>query len=212
MDIAVIQCTRGMIFSDAQSALEKNLWGYRYRIFRSSTLPIPECQNILVDQALAWEPSYLLFVEEDVVMPELALAQMMREDQPIVCIDYSVAGYGCVCTEKKTQEVLWCGLGCTLIKREVFLALEKPYFRTDIALRLNDWSWQSTNPDKVYGGQDIYFFCMARDKGYTIAVLPGECRHLRLRELGKREINNGLHQIEDKEPITKQNIIVEGGE
>lgn len=209
MKIGVILATRGLVFTRVEDAIARNLKGLSYWVYRSHDLTIPDCQNVLVDQALTDGCTHLFFVEEDTVMPELAFNHMIATNGDITCIDYGVAGYSCITRDKNTNEVLWCGLGCTLIKREVFENLEKPYFRSDKALLLNFWPeirW--SDPGKqAYGGQDIYFCIQARLKGYKITQVPGECEHLKLDELGQREINNGLHQISQKPVISKHQTL-----
>lgn len=207
--IAVCMATRGLIFTEVEEALEKNLVGWPCQIFRTKDLVIPDSQNYLVDKALATNATHLLFVEEDNVMPDNALVNMMLLNADIACVDYGVSGYSCLTKDKNTGEILWCGLGCTLIKREVFEALEKPYFRSDKALLLNYWPeirWIDAGK-QAYGLQDIWFFMKAREKGFIIKQLPGESKHLQLDQLGKREINNGLHQISQKPIISKQQTL-----
>lgn len=203
--IAVCLATRGLIFTEVEDALEKNLNGWPYQLFRTKDLVIPESQNYLVDKALSTDATHLLFVEEDNVMPDNALVDMLNLNADVACIDYGVAGYSCLTRDKRTGEILWCGLGCTLIKREVFEALEKPYFRSDKALLINHWpetQWVDSGK-QAYGLQDIWFFTHAREKGFTIKQASGESKHLQLDQLGRREINNGLHQISQKPTISK---------
>lgn len=208
MRISVVQPTRGLVFSEAQTSLEQNLAGYDYKIYRSFNLTIPDCQNILVEEALKDKSDYLFFHEEDCVLPDGAIDDLVMAKADISCIDYGVQGYGCV-AKSKEGEILWCGIGCTLVKREVFDKLDKPYFRSDKGLLLNDWpkvTWVDTGA-QAYGGQDIWFCMHAREKGFKITQVSGECRHLKLEELGRPEINKGLHKIMDKERISKNQII-----
>ncbi len=201
--------TRGLLFTEVEDAVEKNIEGWPYQIFRTTNLTIPDSQNYLVEQALKTDATHLLFVEEDTVMPDNAISDMIFLDADVACVDYGVAGYSCLTKDKDTDEILWCGLGCTLIKREVFEKLEKPYFRSDKALLINDWPdfrWIDAGK-QAYGLQDIYFFMKAREKGIIIQQLPGECKHLQLDQLGQREINNGLHQISQKPKISKYQVL-----
>ncbi len=207
--IAVILPSRGLIFAEVEDSISRNLAKYNYKVYRSFNLPIPECQNMLVEQALADGCKFLCFVEEDTVMPDGAMERLLLADADIACIDYSVSGYSCITRDKNTDEILWCGLGCTLVKSEVFSKLEKPYFRSDKVLLLNSWpviQWINAGV-QAYGGQDIYFCMMAREKGFKIKQVDGECDHLRLEALGRREINNGFHQIVRKEKISKHQIL-----
>lgn len=197
--------TRGLLFTEVENAVEKNIEGWPYQVFRTKDLTIPDSQNYLVEQALKTDATHLLFVEEDTVMPDNAISNMIFLDADVACVDYGVAGYSCLTKDKDTGEILWCGLGCTLIKREVFEKLEKPYFRSDKALLINNWpevQWIDAGK-QAYGLQDIYFFMKAREKGIIIQQLPGECKHLSLKNLGTREVNNGLHVIEQKPKISK---------
>lgn len=203
--IGIIQPTRGLIFAEAQSALEKNLAKYDHKIYRSWDLTIPECVNVLIDQALLDGCNYLLFSEEDTVMPDGGLDRMIMADSDIACIDYGVAGYSCITKDKQTGELLWCGLGCTLVKAEVFAMLQKPYFRADKQLLLNNYpkeEWINA-PKGAYGGHDIWFGVQARKVGFTIKQVEGECKHLKLDALGTAEVNKGLHQISQKPVISK---------
>lgn len=211
--IAVIQPTRGLIFSQAQSALEQELRSlkeYRctYEIYRSWDLKIPDCVNEKVDEALEDGFDYALFSEEDTVIPKRGLHKMLLADGDITAIDYGVQGWGCITRNKENpKEILWCGLGCTLVKRKVFDSLEKPYFRSDKQLLLNFYPeeirWVDA-PKDAYGGQDIWFCMHAREKGFTIKQVEGECMHLKLDELGRPEVNHGLHKISQKPIITKR--------
>lgn len=203
--ISVILPTRGFVYTEVENAIEKNLNKLDYKIFRSFTLPIPDCQNELVEQALSEHISHILFIEEDVVIPDGGFEKLITANADIACIDYGVEGWGCV-TKNQQGEILWCGLGCTLVNRYVFDKLDKPYFRSDIELRLNDWQWVKSPPDK-YGGQDIYFCMKAREKGFKIVQVEGEAKHLKLESLGVSGINNGLHKIVEKPKITKQQIV-----
>ena len=207
--IAVILPSRGLIYAEVEDAIQKNLSGYDYSVYRSWDLVIPDSFNVLVDRALAMGAEYLLFVEEDTVMPDGAVLNLLTAKSDIACIDYSVNGYSCVARDKNTNDVLWCGLGCTLVKREVFLMLEKPYFRSDKALLLNYWPevrWIDAGA-QAYGGQDIYFCITARQRGFKITQVAGECKHLKLESLGRAEINKGLHQIGTKGSIKQQQYI-----
>ena len=203
--IGIILPSRGLIFAEMENSLEQNLAHNTHRIYRSWNLKIPECENVLVKQALQDGCDYILMVEEDTVMPENGLFQLLLAKSDITCIDYGVAGYSTITKDKNTGEILWCGLGCTLIKREVFEALAYPWFRSDKALLLNFWpeeKWIDAGK-QAYGGQDIWFCLNARKNGFTITQVEGEAKHLKLDNLGRPEVNNGLHQISQKPVVSK---------
>lgn len=203
--LGVILPSRGLIFAEVIDSVLKNLRGLDYRLYTSWNLTIPDCVNTLVEQALQENMTHFLFIEEDTVMPEHGFRNLFRTDADIACIDYGVAGYSCITRDSNTNEILWCGLGSTLVKRKVFDTLEKPYFRSDVQLLLNNYpkeEWIPASRD-AYGGHDIYFCVKARKAGFQIVQVPGECKHLKLDSLGKPEINKGLHVISQKPKITK---------
>lgn len=204
----VILPTRGLVFSEVEDSISRNLGKYDYKVYRSFNLVIPDGHNELTEQALSDGCSTLLFVEEDTVIPDGAVEALLLADTDIACVDYGVNGYSCI-TKNKVGEILWCGLGCTLVKAQVFSKLEKPYFRSDKLLLLNSWpniEWIDAG-EQGYGGQDIYFCIKAREKGFKIKQVPGECKHLKLEELGRIEINKGLHQIGQKPTISKHTVL-----
>lgn len=199
--------TRGMLFTEvAQAITEIQLHVQSIPIY-TWNMPIPDAHNALVEKALMFNPSHVLFIEEDNIPPKMGVMNMLNANADIACIDYGVNGWSCT-AKRRNGEILWCGLGTTLIKREVFERLERPWFRSDKSLRLNDWQWID-NPAK-YGGHDIWFCTKAREAGFEIVQVSGEARHLKLDALGQREINNGLHLISDKPRISKQQY-AEGG-
>jgi hypothetical protein len=206
MKIAVILPTRGLVFAEVEHFIEKQRGSYDITVYRSWNRTLPDAQNYLVEKALGDKPDYLFFVEEDTVMPPDALDLLLLENSDIACIDYGVNGWSCTARERETKELLWCGMGCTLVKREVLEAMEKPYFRSDLSLRLNDWKWVPNR--EPYGQQDIRFCMMAREKGFKISQVPGvEAKHMRLDQLGRIETNKGLHQLSQKSIIAKQQYV-----
>lgn len=203
--IGVILPTRGLVFTRVEEALEKERERHEIRIYRSHDLPIPQGHNYLTEQALKDGCEWLWFVEEDTVPLAGSLEQMLQADGDIVCIDYGVSGWSCI-SKSIEGEILWCGLGCTLVNRKVLEVLEQPIFRSDKTLRLNDWTWQDLPADYVknrgYGNLDIWFCWQAREKGFVIKQVEGECDHLELAQIGRKEINDGLHRITLKPKIT----------
>lgn len=204
-DVAIILPTRGLVYTQVEDAIHREIDGtwHKVKYFRSYDKTIPEAQNFLVEEALKHEGiNWFWFIEEDVVVPEGSFKRLFNQTEPISFIDYGVNGWSCS-AKNEDGEIVWCGFGCTMVRREVFEKLNRPYFRTDKALRLNDGAWIDTNPDKVYGQQDIWFCVKAREAGFKIKQVEGECKHLKLDQLGQPEVNKGLHTISEKPRINK---------
>jgi len=211
MKIGIVLPTRGLVYTKVEQAIEE-LRTPEVRVYRSLDLPIPDGHNQLAKQALEEGCDYILFIEEDTVPPTDALEKLLSANSDIAAIDYGVSGWGCI-TKNSKGEVLWCGLGCTLVKKQVFEKMTYPYFRADKVLRLNDWTWQDLPENyiktKQYGSLDIWFCDIARKLGFTITQVEGECEHLQLVSLGQRETNHGLHIIQAKPKIEKHQIVEE---
>ncbi len=214
--IGIILPTRGLVYTKVEQAIEE-LRSSEVKVYRSRDLPIPDGHNELAKQALQDGCDWLFFIEEDTVPPKGALNNLLQADSDIACIDYGVSGWGCV-TRSPKGEILWCGLGCTLVKRGVFEKMTYPYFRADMTLILDTTEgevpiikeWRQLPEEylkKQYGSLDIWFCDQARKLGFTITQVKGECEHLELVSLGQRETNNGLHQIQARQKITKNQIV-----
>lgn len=201
--ISILVATRGFCFTKTDILIDQVRDRFETVVFRTFDKKIPEAQNWLVEQALQTKAGFFLFIEEDVVPTIEQIFDLINQDADICFIDYGVAGWSC--SAKRNREILWCGLGATLIKRKVFEKLPSPWFRTDHTLRLNDWQWLK-QPAK-YGGHDIWFFSQARDAGFRLTQAAGEAIHLKLDVLGKSEVNNGLHQIGIKPKISQYQMI-----
>ena len=180
----------------------------KIKVYRSHEKKIPDGINELTQRALDDGASDLFFIEEDTVPPEGVLKELLCAKEEVSFVDYSVAGWSCSMFEESRKEYIWCGLGCTMVKRSVFEKLYKPYFRTDKKFRLNDLVWLDIDrPEKAYVGHDIWFFLNSYKMGVKFKKIEGECRHLGLKSLGQSEINNGLHSIFEKQKIVKQQVI-----
>ena len=154
MQISIILPSRGLIFAEVEEGIEDMRSQHSIKVYRCHEKPIPEAQNYLVDKALLAVPSpdFLMFVEEDTVPPQNALekllAPMRDKDVGITCIDYAMHNNFSTITKKTdTGEILFCGLGMTLVKTEVFQKIQWPYFRADKAYSINQERWiEGTRP------------------------------------------------------------------
>lgn len=203
MKIAVCIASRGIVHSRTIESVLKNLDQVQHcewKLFFTHDLPIPDAQNALIRMAREWKPERYWMVEEDVLVPEGALIKMIRSGD-IVAVDYPVGDSQCSCVCRKAGEILWCGLGCTLINATVIEALSDPWFRTDRTVRITNLEKMEfvidENVPYKYGGHDILFGIAAREKGFKITQLVDmTAGHMRVVKEGRLGANQGTHQIE----------------
>ena len=225
--LAVLIPTRGLLFTKTIASLDRELVAIPNAKFYTTDLPIPDCRNYLVEQALdSGVPfTHLLMVDDDVIIPEGGVQAMLDADQDIALIDYpshwtSAEGRnkGNVAYDNwqpgdptDGKEILWAGLGCTLVKVEVFSKLKRPYFRKGGQMfdRLRNGKKVLYGIAGGDGGEDYEFYTDCRDAGYVIHRIDGMTaghakvmRHVGVIEQGKYVKQHDI-VIEDtiKEPI-----------
>lgn len=197
--IAILLPTRGLIFEQTIKSVSNIP---NSTLITVSGMPIPEAQNWLVTEALgAPDVTHLYFVEEDMEIPEGTLEKMLDLNKDVVCVDYPVNG-GWSTIKRVDREIQHCGLGCTLVKREVFERLSEPWFRTDKSVDAK--TEEIMDIPMKYGGHDIFFGIAVRKAGYKITQLEGvECGHLRCEQLVRREDNDNRYEIRRLDKISK---------
>ena len=201
MNTIAVCPTRGLVFEQTINSIRATEIELN-REFLVESGNLPTVQNDLVRQALESYPDYIWFIEDDMQVPEGTLRQMVKMDKAIIAVDYPVDnGYSTITRQK--DEILWCGLGCTLVRRGVLEAVGDPWFTID-----HSWRIDSENPFKItkidnpskYGGHYINFVIRARELGYEIHQLPGvEAKHLRTTALQKGQGNDGVFEVTELE-------------
>lgn len=137
----------------------------------SSMLPHLRC--LIAEEALEkHQASHLLWVDDDHSVPEDTVERLMAHDRPIVGINASTRSHPIKSTARVSidemlyttptstglEQVYSMGFGLILIKREVFDALRKPYFRIQ-------------GDDKGnWIGEDAFFCAQARAAGFPLYV------------------------------------------
>lgn len=167
--------------------------------FVSHDKPIPDGHLDCLERALRWNFDAVWFVEEDVVPPVDTLERLIREwrnGADLAFLNYPMPGGNRCYHTNAAGQVMWTGLGCTLISRQAFEKVKRPWFRTDVSA---EWVDESTirwlNRPAVYGSFDVWFGWSLFQAGGKLKVIPGQAKHIRIAELGERERNNGLHQL-----------------
>ena len=215
---AVVTPSRGLVHSATVEAVLGNVAGRRgFRgWYLTHDMPIPDCDERVAEMGLASGADTLWFVEEDVIPPPGALAAsfaLLAEGHDVAAVDYPVgsldAGWGCLVRDK-AGDILWTGLGATLIRRAVFEKLPRPWFTTEWRYtRRAGGEWVAERADRNsaarFGQQDIRFFMDARAAGFRIGQVPGMVAgHALLREAGTQGSNHGTHTIDVRTRITGQ--------
>lgn len=203
LKVAVILPSRGLMFSKTAEELLEALRGVPHTIFFSHRLPIPDCFEKPLKQALKGSYSHIWFVEDDMMLPPFILTDMLKLKQPVVATDYPVSklGQGALFKDKEGN-VIFSGTGCLLVERWVFDRLKAPYFRTDIRwvptnygkfMRLTAW------PHKLqgYGLHDTNFGLKLYKAGIPITEIDTVLGQRKLVKLGEAGTNDGAHQIEE---------------
>lgn len=169
----------------------KSLWnltvpeGYELDFQYFYGYQIDQIRNLIADWAKRYD--YLLSVDSDIVLPNDALVKMLAADKPIISGLYiqripnthTLEVYmdnndGCInipydrIENRGVVEIAACGMGCALIKSEVFRTLAYPHYVYTSALN---------HANTV--SEDIYFCMKARKAGFSVwADASIKCDHV----------------------------------
>jgi len=215
---AVVTPSRGLVHSRTIEAVMGNIAaaGQEFRgWFLSHDLPIPDCDERTAELGLATGADAIWFVEEDVIPPTGALAasfRLLAEGFDMVAVDYPVGaaadGWGCLVRDP-IGEILWCGLGATLITRKAFERVPRPWFTTDYTFVKQGTEWvlipNNQLPERRYGGQDIAFCMNFRHEGLRIGQVAGMVAgHAKVDAMGAPGTNIGWHTVSIRSEILRQ--------
>jgi len=143
----------------------------RYEVLQVSGADVAVARNNLAGRAAG---DYILFIDDDVLLPTDALVKLISHNKDIICGLYysrqepffpqiyyknkeSKDRYDAVFEPEGLIEIDACGGGCLLIKKEVFDKLEKPYFH-----------YIPRGEKTLRKGEDLYFCEKAKEAGFKI--------------------------------------------
>lgn len=201
MKYKIVCPSRGLVHTRTIQSLIDNDLNLNNLITGSGDLP--HIQNELTREALKSYPDVVIFIEDDMVLPPKTIARMEKVIGAIVAVEYPLDnGYSSVA--RHNSKPIWCGLGCTMVKRRVLLEVGDPIFTTDHSYRIHTDPFRLEKIDvpNKYGGHDINFCLRARELGYEIEVVPGvEVEHLRTDALNREQTNKGAYNTWSLDPI-----------
>jgi len=209
MKIARCTPTRGLVHSRTEAAAETARVlaqndGHAWRTFWSHDLPIPDCFNDVVGRAWDWGADVFWLLEEDVAPASPASTFAAMWAQLETGADYVTTSYPIGTLEgggasplnyDGAGRMVWCATGCILLRRVCFELMPRPWFTLRNRLvkpRQVTWDEGSESP---YGA-DIGFTFALYQLGLRAAVVWDEVHHLKVREFGQAQINDGYHIIE----------------
>jgi FkbM family methyltransferase len=147
---------------------------------------IAQIRNLIADWAKRYD--YLLSVDSDIVLPNDALIKMLAADKDIISGLYiqripgtqtlevymATPSGGCtnipyaLLENRQIVEIEACGMGCALIKSEVFRKISYPHFFYKEALTMRDTV-----------SEDVFFCKKAKEHGFTVWADPSiKCDHI----------------------------------
>uniref|UniRef100_A0A6H1ZVL4 Putative glycosyl transferase n=1 Tax=viral metagenome TaxID=1070528 RepID=A0A6H1ZVL4_9ZZZZ len=143
------------------------------RFTYTKRVPIEKARNGICKFALEEGMDYVLFVDDDQIIPRETIKKLVELDKDIVCtpiLDRNGEGRIALfnkdwddildCTED--MEVGYCGMGCTLIKIDVLKELYSKYERPF------EFGYIGEDDDQRYLGEDLMFTKRARENGFNI--------------------------------------------
>lgn len=206
MKLAVVLPSRGLVFSQTVEELyrELNNLDGSFSMFWSHGRPIPACFNVPTEQALAGDFDFVLFVEEDMVLPEGILNRMLSQVDQVIACDYPVSGgSGGTALYDPEGRALFTGCGLLLVKTDLLRRMPKPIWRDDVRWTpyVDDGFIHFTvrvKPEKHYGQQDVAFGLRLYANGIPIEVMKETIGQREVVKQGELGANEGQHTIRDR--------------
>lgn len=177
--------------------------GINTEVFMDSSTILLTQREHLVDRALEFDSDYIFWLDSDIYCPPSTVIKLLAHNQPVIACNYirrQLPAKG-VAYEKMYEwdkpldfeprdslvEVEGLGMGCLLMKTEIFHKLKKPWFEFKYTSETNDWL-----------GEDMVLCEKIRDLGYKIMVdvnLSNDIRHLGTWAFGPDLLNKQQDKI-----------------
>lgn len=160
--------------------------GSKFDIHMISGTLIADQRMKLARMSLDGGADYLLFLDSDMRFPANVVHQLLKHDKPIVAANYATRRLPVKTVAFKNfqkleyvktsadsnglEEVDAVGMGCMLVKADVFRAMPMPWFQIGYS---PDW--------KAFIGEDMYFCREAQKAGFKVYIdhdLSKQVRHI----------------------------------
>jgi GT2 family glycosyltransferase len=178
-----------------------NMKKYEIIVSFSELFPIDTARNDLVERALKYNPDYIFFIDSDMILPDNILDDLVCMEKDIASALYfmKVPPYKpiakimkgkmfCIINSiplNQVMEVDAVGLGCCLIKKEVF---EKMKEKNEKMFRIEE---QKINDKVQLLGEDTFFCLRAKESGFKIFLNTGLiCKHI-----GKSLVDENFYKL-----------------
>jgi hypothetical protein len=164
-----------------------NAAGIRVNVFMETGSLIPKQRQNLAEAAINSGATHIMWFDSDMMFPTNVIETLLSHKTDIVACNYSTRNHpfkgvaytsigdwnswlGYNINGERLVDVEGVGMGCMLVKSNVYLNLNRPWFEI---------SWNEQLNDHI--GEDFYFCTKAREAGYSIKIdthLSREIRHL----------------------------------
>jgi hypothetical protein len=179
--------------------------------FDASTILINQRES-LIKQAIEVGAEWVLWLDSDMMFPPTTLLRLLGHNQNIVGCNYMKRAYpfkSVAYTDTSDWES-WIpiqysdelvdaeasGMGCVLMRTEIFQKLEKPYFEYTYQPKTEDW-----------GGEDFTLFKKLNKLGYQLKIdmnLSNEIHHIGTFAYGRSVSTNGVKKKEWNSKVNKK--------
>lgn len=170
--------------------------GIETQVFMDGSTVLLTQREHLADQAVDYNSEYTLWLDSDITFPSTLAVKLLKHNQNFVACNYvkRTPPHKGVAYEKMYDwnnplsfefrdsliKIEGIGLGCVLMKTDIFKKLTKPYF---------DFKYNSTTNDWL--GEDMVLCEKIRQLGIELfvdSVLSREIRHLGTYAFGPRDL------------------------
>jgi glycosyltransferase involved in cell wall biosynthesis len=145
-----------------------------YLFFDSSTILLNQ-RNNLIKMAKEVKSDYILWIDSDMMFPPTAALRLLEHNKDIVACNYMTRSKPLKTVAYRNLndwdswvplelhdeliKVEGVGMGCMLMKMNIFDSLEKPYFE-----------FQYKEDTEDYFGEDFILLTKLREKGYDVFI------------------------------------------